>query len=55
MKNITPREYLMRVLGQWPEFCRGHRRFEKAIKDLLTENEMLRTELDRLRGKLNDN
>lgn len=51
MKDKTPREYLLRVLGQWSEFCKGHRRFEKAIKELLAENERLRAEIEELKGK----
>lgn len=51
MKNKTPREYLLRVLGRWTAFCEEHRQFEKAIKELLAENERLRAEIERLKGK----
>lgn len=50
MKNKTPYEYLTNVLQQWDAFCKGHRLFEKAIKDLLVENERLRAELEKLKG-----
>ena len=50
MKNKTPQEYLLRVLKQWGEFCKGHRRFEKAIKEILAENERLRAEIQELKG-----
>ena len=50
MNDKTPREYLTRVLKQWGEFCKGHRRFEKAIKEILEENERLRAEIARLKG-----
>lgn len=51
MKNKTPREYLLRVLGQWSAFCSEHRNFENAIKEILAENERLRTEIEKLKGK----
>ena len=49
MKNKTPYEYLTNVLQQWGAFCKGHRHFEKAIKDLLAENERLRVEIEQLK------
>ena len=49
--NVKPREYLLRVLQQWDKFCKGHRRFEKAIKDILEENERLKTEIEILKSK----
>lgn len=51
MRNKTPREYLLRVLKQWGAFCKEHRNFEKAIKDILAENERLRAEIKELKGK----
>lgn len=50
MKTKTPYEYLTKVLTQWGEFCKGHRRFEQAIKDILAENERLKAEIERLKG-----
>lgn len=50
MNNKTPREYLLRVLKRWTAFCKTHRQFEKAIKDILEENERLKAEIERLKG-----
>lgn len=49
--NVKPREYLLKVLQQWEGFCREHRRFEKAIKDILEENERLKAEIETLKRK----
>lgn len=49
MKNKNAREYLTKVLQQWGEFCRMHRPFEKAIQEILAENERLKAENEKLK------
>lgn len=45
----TPYECLTNVLQRWDAFCKTHQHFEKAIKDILVENERLRTEIEELK------
>ena len=35
-------KYLKNVLRNWREFCRTHKNIERAIKNLIAENEMLK-------------
>lgn len=35
--------YLLNVVNQWKEFCKGHKNFEKAINDILCENQSLKS------------
>ena len=51
MKQKPPREYLEKVLKDWTEFCKGHRRFKTAIEEILKENEQLKSELEKLKGQ----
>lgn len=37
-------KYLNRVLNTWREFCRTHKNIERAIKNLIKENQELRAE-----------
>lgn len=48
-KQIPPHEYITRVLHEWGEFCKGHKRFEKALIEILEENERLKAEIKQLR------
>ena len=43
---MTSREYLLKVLSRWNEFCRAHKRIEKAIRETLAENERLSEQVD---------
>lgn len=47
--------YLMKVLNDWTEFCKGHRLFAEAIKELLQENERLQEEVKRLKSESEKN
>lgn len=38
-------EYLNQMLANWNEFLRTHKNVEKAIKDVLEENERLKKQL----------
>ncbi len=51
MNEKKARDYLARVLVTWEAFCKGHRRFEKALIEILNENRRLREENERLKGK----
>ena len=46
MKSI---EYLNKMLANWNEFLRTHKNVEKAIKEVLEENNRLKAEIERLR------
>ena len=50
-KQQTPQEYLAKVLKKWEKFCKGHRRFEQALIEILRENQQLKTEIEKLKGK----
>lgn len=38
----SAQSYLFNVVNQWREFCKGHKNFEKAINDILAENQSLK-------------
>lgn len=42
-------EYLQKVLREWNEFCKSHKRFEKAIQNVLLENLLLKQENEALK------
>jgi len=48
-EGFTPEKYLSHVLKNWTEFCRHHRKIEKAIADILEENKQLKAEIKELR------
>lgn len=50
-ENITATEYLQKVLKEWQAFCEGHRSFEKAIIEILDENEQLKLKLRQIENK----
>lgn len=52
MKVDNSTLYLQNVLKNWTQFCKFHRPFEKAIKDVLAENERLKAEIEILKGKV---
>lgn len=45
-------KYLKRVLNNWREFCRTHKNIERAIKNIISENEKLREENENLKIEL---
>ena len=45
-------KYLNKVLNTWSEFCRTHKNIEKAIRELLEENQQLKAENKRLEVEL---
>ena len=45
MQEMSAVDYLKNVLGNWEAFCDAHQRFEKAIKEVLAENEYLKKQL----------
>lgn len=44
-------EYLQNVLENWEEFCNSHKKFKRAIENLLLENFMLKEELRKLKDE----
>ena len=44
--------YLIKVLRDWKEFCKGHRLFAEAIQDLIEENTKLQKENEDLKKRL---
>lgn len=54
IKHTTPNEYLETVLREWKEFCKYHRRFTKALVEILAENERLKNEIIQLKGEFKD-
>lgn len=44
-------EYLHNVLKNWSEFCKCHKKFERAIQNILIENFMLKEEIKNLNVK----
>lgn len=42
-------EYLQNVLKNWSEFCKCHKKFERAIQNILIENFMLKEEIENLK------
>ena len=47
--------YLLKVLKDWKEFCKGHRLFAEAIEQVLVENATLREENEQLKIQLEKN
>lgn len=39
-------KYLEKVLRDWKEFCRTHKRLARAIREILKENKRLKQELE---------
>jgi len=44
--------YLKRVLREWRAFCYSHKKIERAIKNLIDENEVLKAENELLRKQV---
>lgn len=42
--------YLNKVLNNWREFCKSHKKMERDIKNLIEENKRLKEEIEILRG-----
>ena len=40
----SPHSYLINVVTQWKEFCKSHKNFEKAINEILSENQSLKSQ-----------
>jgi hypothetical protein len=55
MQDTSAVEYLKNVLGNWEAFCDAHQRFEKAIKEVLAENEYLRKQIANQKEKKDAN
>lgn len=55
MQDTSAVEYLKNVLGNWEAFCDAHQRFEKAIKEVLAENEYLRNQVANQKEKKDAN
>lgn len=49
---MNSKKYIENVLKNWSEFCKGHKRFEEALKNLITENIQLKEENQALKCKL---
>ena len=47
--------YLLKVLKEWKEFCKGHRLFAEAIEQVLLENARLQEENEQLKKLLEKN
>ncbi|MBQ5801289.1 MAG: hypothetical protein IIW20_05315 [Clostridia bacterium] len=47
--------YLIKVLRDWKEFCKGHRLFAEAIEQVLLENARLQEENERLKNQVEKN
>lgn len=50
---MDSKKYIENVLQNWTEFCKGHKRFEEVIKNLITENIQLQEENEKLKGLCN--
>lgn len=48
-------DYLLNVLKEWKEFCKGHRLFAEAIEQMLSENTRLKKENEYLKTQLEKN
>lgn len=48
-------DYLEKVLNSWTEFCKGHRLFTEALKELVDENKELREEVKKLKSESEKN
>lgn len=48
----TSYDYLSNVVETWKQFCKGHKHFEQALIDILSENANLKSENERLKAEL---
>ncbi len=46
--------YLINVVSQWKKFCDSHKLFEKALNDILSENNRLKVQNNYLKFRVNE-
>ena len=49
MDTVDSIVYLLNVVTNWKQFCKGHNLFKEAIITVLCENQMLKCEIERLK------
>lgn len=45
-------DYLLRVIQEWPAFCKQHPCFAESVTEILNENKRLHFENERLKEEL---
>lgn len=50
----SAQSYLLNLVNQWKEFCKSHKNFEKALNDILTENNRLKAQNSYLSYRVNE-